>query len=192
MGWGWDSEANVFIPNISPKNNGNDQCLEGQCQGPYLGKYQYGADSMAGGSPQYGINRYTLYTPNTSRKIQKFLENKAVWDPSSSTGFRKYNPVSKQMEEFENPDNGGKVPIKYRVPVTTIVGYYDPDTDRNLQSYIYPAMHGAYGFVYDDDGGSVTAAGGCKLVVETNDSSALIYGLSKSVDSSGMNKFHVN
>ena len=56
--WGWDSEANVFIPNFSPNNSGNDRCQDGQCQTPFLGKYQYGTDSMAGGSPQYS-NRYT-------------------------------------------------------------------------------------------------------------------------------------
>ena len=38
--WGWDSEKNVFYPNFSQGNNGLDQCLDGECQSPYLGKYQ--------------------------------------------------------------------------------------------------------------------------------------------------------
>merc|ERR1712072_1460838 len=50
-------------------------------------------------------------------------------------------------------------------------------------------MHGAYGFVYDGDGDG--AGDGCELVVETN-GNTLVYSLSTSVDSSGMNKFHVN
>ena len=48
------------------------------------------------------------------------------------------------MDEFTNNANGNKVPILYRVPVTTIVGYYEPDSSRSLQSYVYPALHGAY------------------------------------------------
>ena len=61
-----------------------------------------------------------------------------------------------------------------------------------LQSYIYPALHGAYGFVYDDDGGSTTGTpDGCELVVET-DQKILVYELDTFVDPMGMNKFHVN
>merc|ERR1711907_703128 len=74
----------------------------------------------------------------------------------------------------------------------TIVGYYDPDHfGRGLQSYVYPALQGAYGFVYGDDSANDDATG-CKVVVETNNSGTLVYALSTSVDSNGMNKFHVN
>jgi hypothetical protein len=122
---------------------------------------------MTGGSPQW-TNHYTIYTPNSSKKIQDFLEKKTIWDPKST------------MKEF-NGNQQQKVPILYRVPVTTLVGYYDPDStlNRNLQSYIYPAMHGAYGFVYNDDGGSTN--NGCKLVVETSNNGVLIYDLSTSI-----------
>ncbi|MFM8891667.1 MAG: M66 family metalloprotease, partial [Planctomycetia bacterium] len=34
-------------------------------------------------------------------------------------------------------------PLAFGVPVTTLVGYYDPRGELN--SYIYPALHGAYG-----------------------------------------------
>ena len=108
--WGWDSEYNIFIPNFASSDTGEDQCLDDQCQSPFLGKYQYGTDSMASGSPQWGSNRFTFYTPNTSRIIQNFLESRAVWDPTSSTGFRKYSSSTKKMEEFLNNDNGNKVP----------------------------------------------------------------------------------
>jgi hypothetical protein len=191
--WGWDSEKNIFIPNFASSDTGKDQCLNDQCQSPFLGKYQYGTDSMAGGSPQWGSNRFTLYTPNTSRIIQNFLESRAVWDPTSSTGFRKYSSSTKKMEEFLNNDNGNKVPRLYRVPVTTIVGYYDPNPSRSLQSYVYPAMHGAYGFVYNDDGGAGDGSTyGCELVVKTTNGGTLVFELSTAVDSKGMNKFHVN
>merc|ERR1712174_96340 len=95
-------------------------------------------------------------------------------------------------EEFVNQSNGNKVPRNYGVPVTTIVGYYDPDINRNLESYIYPAMHGAYGFVYDDEGDSGNNDNGCKLVVQTK-LEPLVYSLSSSALSSNvMNKFHIN
>lgn len=192
--WGWDSQRNMFRPNFSPSNTGKEQCYDGECESAFMGRYQYGKDAMAGGAPLWGTNRFTMYTPHVSREIQDFLESKAMWDPSSSTGFRKYNSATKQMEEFTNYDNGEKVPRLYRVPVTTIVGYYEPNPNRSLESYIYPALHGAYGFVYDDDGGSENGTpGGCELVVETeNRQEKLVYALETFVDSKGMNKFHVN
>lgn len=190
--WAWDSRSNMFLPNFSPSDTGRGQCHDGQCQPPFLGKYQYGTDAMAGGEPLWGSNRFTMYTPYVSKQIQDFLEDKAIWDPSSSTGFRKYNPATRQMEEFINYDNGQNVPRLHRVPVTTIVGYYDPDRSRSLESYIYPALHGAYGFVYNDDGGSNTGTSdGCELVVETKNGK-VVYNLDTSIDSKGMNKFHVN
>jgi len=182
--WGWDSQSNIFIPNFSPNDTGEDQCLDDQCQSPFLGKFKYGKDSMAGGSPQWGSNRFTFYTPYTSKIIQDFLENKAVWDPTSSTGFRKYDSSTRRMKEFTNVDNGNKVPRLYRVAVTTIVGYYDPDLTRSLQSYIFPAMHGAYGFVYSDDGGSGNGSNyECELVVKTHNGGTLVFELSPAIDS---------
>jgi len=192
--WGWNSQTNVFTPNFASSDTGKDQCLDDKCQSAFDGKYQFGKDSMAGGSPLWGgNNRYTMYTPNTSKKIQQFLEKKAVWDPSSETGFRKYDSATRRMEEFVNYQNNQNVPRLFRVPVTTVVGYYDPDSLRNLESYIYPAMHGAYGFVYNDDGSSTSGTpNGCELVVETDNNGSLVFDLSTSIDASGMNKFHVN
>lgn len=192
--WGWDSQTNVFLPNFDSNDSGKDQCLDDECQSPFMGKYRYGTDSMAGGSPNWA-NRFTMYTPYVAKIIQSFFEGKAVWDPTSSTGFRKFDLVSKKMKEFVNNDNGKKVPTLYRVPVTTIIGYYDPSPTRGLKDYVYPAMHGAYGFVYKADGGSSTGtAKGCELVVETNDGNgknALVYKLGTDIHNV-MNKFHVN
>jgi len=188
--WQWDSELNVFTPNFAADNSGEDQCLDDECEPPFMGKYKYGKDSMAGGSPQWGANRFTFYTPHVAKRIQDFLESRAIWDPTSSTGFRKWNSASKRMAEFSNNDNGFKIPSLYRVPVTTIIGYYDPDANRRLQSYIFPAMYGAYGFVYDSDE-SVTESG-CSLHVEMAYGGTLMFELNTNIDSQGMNKFHVN
>jgi len=189
--WGWDSRSNTFVPNFASSNSGDDQCYNGSCQSAFMDRYKYGTDSMAGGSPLWG-NRYTMYTPYVMKRIQNFLESKARWDPSSSTGFRKYSSTTGQMEEYVNLHNGQKVPRLYRVPVTTLVGYYDPDEDRALEAYIYPALHGAYGFVYDDDDVSTTGTlDGCELVVETK-TDTLAFTLMMGIDHKGMNKFHVN
>merc|ERR1712238_412482 len=183
-------------PNFSSSETGNEQWVADQRQPAYDGRFQFGKDSMAGGSPAWGSNRYTMYTPNSAKKIQSFLERKAVFDPSSSTGFSKYDATTKQMKEFINHSNNQKVPRLYRVPVTTVVGYYDPNYSvRNLESYIYPAMHGAYGFVYNDDSTTTTAddsTAGCQLIVTTSNNGALVFNLSTFIDSDVMNKFHVN
>merc|ERR1719285_231990 len=188
--WEWDSDLNIFIPDFTSKNSGECTSLSGfdECKPPYLGKYKWAKDSMAGGSPQWG--RFTFYAPHTQKIMQTFLENRAIWDPTSSTGFRKFDASTKKMEEWSNTDNGGKVPRSYRVPVTTIVGWYDPDSSRRLSSYVFPAMYGAYGFVYEDD--KEASVNGCSLHVETKNRGTLIFELKTDIKSSSMNKFHVN
>merc|ERR1712238_453093 len=198
--WGWDSQTNVFTPNFASVNNGLDSCLpkeiDDRCQSAFDGRFQFGKDAMAGGFPAWGSNRYTMYTPNSAKKIQNFLEGKAVFDPLSLTGFSKYDSGTQQMKKFINDQNNQKVPRLYRVPVTTLVGYYDPNYSvRNLESYIYPAMHGAYGFVYNDDSTTTTAddsTAGCQLIVTTSNNGALVFNLYTFIDSEEMNKFHVN
>merc|ERR550519_3197471 len=93
------------------------------------------------------------------------------------------------MVEFVNEDNGRKIPRLYRVPVTTIVGYYDPDPSRRLTSYIFPAMYGAYRFVYDSEAVSGET---CSLHVATTNRGTVVFELGIDIDSEGMNKFHVN
>jgi hypothetical protein len=80
-------------------------------------------------------------------------------------------------------------PQAFGVPVVTIVGYYDPRGELN--SYIYPALHGAYGFTYPDDHERVREQD-CQLVVETREGT-LRYRLAKHrFNAEVMNKFHVN
>ena len=99
--WGWDADKNRFLPNFSPVRTGKDATLEGQSQAPFDGR-AFGFDAMAGGAPFSSFNRFTLYTPNTSAIIQKFLESKAVFDPFSPTGFSKWNESTAKMEPFSH------------------------------------------------------------------------------------------
>jgi hypothetical protein len=80
-------------------------------------------------------------------------------------------------------------PRAFGVPVTTLVGYYDPQGELN--SYIYPALHGACGFTYSDDG-SQSNEGGCHLLVETRDGPLRFRLANHRLSASVMNKFHVN
>ncbi|MGR5239170.1 M66 family metalloprotease [Vibrio alfacsensis] len=80
-----------------------------------------------------------------------------------------------------------RVPTKQGVPVTTIVGYYDPN--RTLPSYIYPALHGAYGAVYEDN----FTQSSCQLNVLTRQNGVQSYQLHGRQFKTGfMNRFHVN
>ena len=80
-------------------------------------------------------------------------------------------------------------PQAFGVPVTTLVGYYDPRGE--LTSYVYPPLHGAYGFTYADDRERVTDED-CQLVVETREGT-LRFRLAKNRwNANVMNKFHVN
>lgn len=201
--WGWDADKGRLIPNFSPVRSDKETTVENQSQPPYDGR-SFGLDAMAGGAPLSGFNRFTLYTPNSAAIIQRFLESKAVFDAASPTGFSKWNETTAKMEPYkhrvdvtgagkdakENAERGSdRKPVAFGVPVVTLIGYYDPTAEK--QSYIYPALHGAYGFCYADDGKSLNASD-CQLVVETK-SGVLRYRLADTrLAGPYMNKFHVN
>ena len=80
-------------------------------------------------------------------------------------------------------------PQAFGVPVTTLVGYYDPR--GLLPSYLYPALHGAYGFSYGDDG-ERPGTGDCQLQVETREGLLHFRLANHRLNANVMNKFHVN
>lgn len=285
--WGWDADKNRFIPNFAPVRSGKETCLDRQCQSPFDGR-TFGLDAMAGGAPFSDFNRFTLYTPNSAAIIQQFLENKAVFDSGSPTGFRKWNEAKEKMEPYEHTIdfskqitapvadlsaaklasflaeydvvkvamqdgnwtrnievppatpaskgrmvtiehsaaydsvlsiNGGQVqvstgfrkaylsdgqrwkavpesnlaverkPQAFGVPVTTLIGYYDPTGE--LTTTIYPPLHGAYGFTYGEDR-DLPAETGCHLLVETRDGPLRFRLADRRLKATVMNKFHVN
>ncbi|HEI0341381.1 M66 family glycomucinase StcE [Escherichia coli] len=285
--WGWDSDKQRFMPNFYPVQTNKKSCLDEQCQEPFDG-HQFGFDAMAGGRPFSDANRFTMYTPNSSAIIQRFFENKAVFDSSSSTGFSKWNADTQKMEPYEHTidrteqitasvsdlseskmaelmaeysvvkvhmqdgkwtkeihvpaasaENKGRIltlnheatyksylfinggekiisrgdkksfvsdgqtwkesdvvdtrearkPEQFGVPVTTLVGYYDPK--GTLSSYIYPAMYGAYGFTYSDDSKNLSG-NDCQLQVDTKEGQLRFKLANHRMNSSVMNKFHIN
>jgi len=60
------------------------------------------------------------------------------------------------------------------------------------KDYIFPALHGAFGFVYNDDVAK-SSTNGCELRVQTNNAGTRVFKLlTKRETSDTMNKFHVN
>lgn len=84
-----------------------------------------------------------------------------------------------------------RTPKEQGVPVTTILGYYDPD--NILPSYIYPALHGAYGNIYNSDGDFEVNASRCYAEVMNDKGQTLKFVLrSERVDGVTMNRVHIN
>lgn len=80
-------------------------------------------------------------------------------------------------------------PEQFGVPVTTLLGYYDPQ--GTLSSYIYPALYGAYGFTYPDNSHDLHD-NDCQLQVKTKDEQLRFKLDNNRLDGSVMNKFHIN
>ena len=326
--WGWDSRSNIFIPNFvqNPTTKTISTAFERTCYWTGTGEvlsdcvdpfqindslaFSFGRDTMSDADPNHPphwrqVNRYSMYSPDSAFRTQAFLESKVVFDKTSSTGFRKWNPNSYKMEEIElsapyyrslSADvtftriangtsytsylqslftdgadlvtvqmgnayhgrtatapaasaNSGKwltinhvasddttwtingqtvvfktgnkqtyqsngtewvqvanldgtaarTPELFGIPVTTILGYYDPQKAQatplqpGWPGYIYPALHGAYGFVYPSES-STRPSTGCWLEVNTSNPSAVRrYKLQSVRLTAGyMNKFQVN
>ncbi|KOO12752.1 peptidase M66 [Vibrio xuii] len=301
--WGWDLSQQRFIANFMwNKKTGEDQvCCSDGIGIPAFEGYKFNRDAMAGGEPSSPISKYTLHTPYVLSDIQAFLENKAVFDETSESGFKKWNSATKQMEEYTqpplvefktiasqseldtlqgdtqgevlagyiskydvlsiqtydgrwirdiylpnaqevalgkqisvsrysgygvtvhvngeslnlnrgdtkyyvndnyswvefNPDDEisnlpARVPSDFGVPVTTLVGYYDPTLQ--LDSYLFPALHGAYGFVYEPTKLGELNTQGCYVKVyngKNHDTDN--YQLTGfRYDANLMNKLHIN
>jgi len=83
-----------------------------------------------------------------------------------------------------------KKPKVFGVPVTTIVGYYDPQ--QELPSYIFPALHGSFGYLYEDDTTRLIDSK-CQVVVLTNNATFRFkVPAARLSTAKAMNKFHVN
>ncbi|KHN52112.1 M66 family metalloprotease [Aeromonas hydrophila] len=108
-----------------------------------------------------------------------------------SRGFKKsYRSDGSRWNEGAPTDLAAdRKPAAFGVPVTTLVGYYDPQ--GQLPSYLYPALHGAYGFAYGDDGERLGNSD-CQLQVETRDGLLRFKLANHRLSASVMNKFHVN
>ena len=120
--------------------------------------YRFAPDSMAGGDFQSALSSYTHYTGySTRRAIQPAIGNKAVPDKDASSGYRMWNASTRTMEDkapsvpvqkevwYNNATTFAK-PRLYGVPVITILGGYDPQTNNAL---LYQPLRGNWGNVFN-------------------------------------------
>jgi hypothetical protein len=135
-------------------------------------------------------NRGRCVTIDQAATYDSFLSinGKQVKMPRGFKGS--YTSDGKRWTEGEAESQSiERKPQAFGVPVTTLVGYYDPQGELN--SYVYPPLHGAYGFTYSDDRERVTDQD-CQLVVETREGTLRFRLARHRLNKQVMNKFHVN
>jgi len=111
-----------------------------------------------------------------------------------TTGTKHYYRSNGRVWQLMQPEqipglSVDRVPQHFGQAVTTLVGLYDPE--NTLPSYIYPEMHGAYGFAYGDDS-NLLSDGDCQLQVLTDDGLLRFKLYNNRYTEGRMNKFHVN
>ncbi|WP_235869289.1 TagA domain-containing protein [Veronia nyctiphanis] len=111
---------------------------------------------------------------------------------SVKSGFAKnYRSDGSQWVEGESLSlTKTRKPIRHGVPVTTLLGYFDPE--KQLTSYIYPALHGSYGMVYPDDTELASSSNHCHLAVTTSEGVKNYALANHRFTPSRMNQFHIN
>ena len=199
-GWGYISYRNRMRGNLNWDQTDLTKINDGVST--FLNTYTYGRDAMSDGEVTSSLSKYTHYTGySTQQNIQPALE-RAVWAEDSSTGYKKWNSQTRLMEVFQpkvptsknvwyNSSNGNYLkPKRFNVPVYTIVGGYDPDTQKGL---IYPAARGNWGQVFDLPLADVsTQNASCWLSVQYSGNTQNIALASQRMDASSINKFHIN
>ena len=184
-GWGWDSFNNRFIANFFWNKSGNT-VTEGYTTLPFAGIYRFNNDAMGGGVASSPYSAYTLYTGYSQKRIQAGMEKTGVISETSSSGYLIWDEGKKAMVERNDPTR--TKPVKFGVPVTTLVGFYDPA--KEVKGYIYPPMSGSYGYVYQP---KEVKGGQCWAEVTFADRHKQRYPLANSRHNTArMNKFHFN
>lgn len=128
-------------------------------------------NSDSGYNSHLEINGENIVVSNGSRLV--FVSDGQTW-----------------VQDGEYKKNSVIRPTSFGVPVTTLVGYYDPQ--NKLDSHIFPALHGSYGYVYPDNSASLTVDE-CALEVSMKNGDVQKFALKNNRrNADNMNKFHVN
>lgn len=166
--------------------------------------YTFTPDAMAGGSFASSLSRYTHYTGySTKIRIQPAFD-RPVFSGDSPTGYRKWDATTRTMVDFAPaiPASPGSVwynsasgkflaPRRHGVPVVTLLGGYDPETNKAL---IYPALRGNWGNVFALPSQAVASeARACWLQVDFAGGAQQRIALAGRRMQTGLvNKLHVN
>ncbi|MGR5464479.1 M66 family metalloprotease [Photobacterium damselae] len=144
-GWGWDARYGRFIGNLNWTADPFTNDKGGEIAEPFKGEFGYLKDAMAGGYSQGLISRYTLHHPTSARRIQQNLNGANIIDlENSTTGYKIWN---QEQQKYVDAQVSYSAPIQKGVPVTTILGIYDP-LNKN-PSQVYPLVHSNYGNLFD-------------------------------------------
>ena len=168
----------------------------------FLAQYGYGRDAMSGGSNNSNISRYTHYTGfSTKTKIQPAFD-RHMFASDSPTGYKKWNAALRKMEVaqpkvpksnnvwYNSADGNYLKPRLQGIPVYTILGGYDPVTQKGI---IYPAARGNWGNVFDLPAANTSAdVASCWLTVTYSNNMVNNIALSPNRMNGNANKFHVN
>jgi hypothetical protein len=191
-GWSYDTYKNRFIGNLrwksAAKSVSNIQTSESVA--PFRDLYSYGKDSMGSGNPDESLfSKFTFYTPYTSYYIQRNLSASGMINDSSPTGYSQWNVLE---EKYETKTVSYPKPTATKIPVMTLLGFYDPE--KTLTTFIYPALYSNYGSYFSADVlNAQNSDNTCKIVVTKEDSTEESYNLlSTRKYSSRMNQFQLN
>ncbi|MGA6136007.1 M66 family metalloprotease [Acinetobacter dispersus] len=202
-GWGYIAFRNKMRGNLNWTTTNLGDGANGVPN--FLNKYAYGWDAMSGGATASSISKYTHYTGySTYLKIQPAFD-RYVWDATSPTGYKKWNVITRMMEVaqpktpnssnvwYNRADGNYLKPKMFGVPVYTILGGYDPETQVGL---VYPAAKGNWGNVFDlPQANPNTVTASCWLNVQfasTSTSQNIALAPQRMNSNSNANKFHVN
>lgn len=145
-GWGWDASFKRFIGSIDWRGEPKEIIAGGEISPPYLDTFTFLRDPMAGGSGRKVglVSNYIFEHPSQARRVQKWLNKGFNQVPGSDAYYVVWNIYERG---YVKAQTSAAVPVQSGVPVTTLVGIYDPLGE--LPSQIYPVLYGNYGNVFD-------------------------------------------
>ena len=199
-GWGYNGVRHKMRSNLEWWR---DNVGDGKTGKPtFLGTYAYGKDAMSGGSNSGAFSRYTHYTGySTFLKIQPAFD-KYVWASDSYTGYKKWNKALRAMEVsqprvpkssnvwYNSTDGNFLKPRLFGVPVVTILGGYDPVTQKGI---IYPAARSNWGNVFTlPTANTAINAASCWLTVTYGNNTINNVAIAPNRMNGNANKFHIN
>ncbi|MGE5863943.1 MAG: M66 family metalloprotease, partial [Rhizobacter sp.] len=153
-GWGYIGHRKRMRANLLW-----NRAITGGLQGVpvFEGQYRFAPDAMSGGDFTSALSSYTHYTGRSTQKAIQPSLDKPVPSPASPTGYTKWNAAARAMEAhaptvpkqdtvwFNSANGKFLAPRLHGVPVVTLLGGYDPETNKAL---IYPAQRSNWGNVF--------------------------------------------
>ncbi|QQD20803.1 hypothetical protein GJQ54_03010 [Oceanospirillaceae bacterium ASx5O] len=158
----------------------------------FMGRIGHGWDAMSGGSPNTPLSAYTHHTAYSARVIQNDIGQFPLPDSTYTSGYKIWDETLGEYRNFAAPANQVRpVPTAVGVPVATLLGAYNPDTD---EAVIYPVFHGNYGNIFNFPAPDMTSNNDmCWLDVRNNSNEQRLIQVAASRHvASSVNQLHMN